>query len=303
MRFLKLSALALLLIVVVVAGIFINSLGAVDPESSTKKDFIVVSGQSTTDIAQKLKQEGLIRDSFAFYVYMKILGGKILPGTYELSPANSASLTGFALGSGKYKTERITIIEGWRASQIAEYLISEKKLKNVTDFLQQAEKYEGYLFPDTYEVKVDVTSDELIEILRDTFKQKTKELNLTPETVILASIVEREAQTETDRPQIAGVYSNRIKIGMRLEADPTVQYAKGSWAVITVADYRSTISPYNTYLNDGLPPGPISNPGLASLKAAQSPSEHDYIFFFHAKGETHYSKTLAEHRSKVNQYF
>lgn len=303
MRYLKLSALVLLFIVVVVAGIFINSLGPIDADSSVKKDFVVISGQSTTEISEKLKREGLIKNSFSFYVYMKLLGGKILPGTYELSPSNSASQTGFTLGSGKLKTERLTIIEGWRASQIAEYIINDKKLKNVADFLEKAEKYEGYLFPDTYEVKVDVTSDELIAILRDTFVKKTKELNLTPETVILASIVEREAQTESDRPQVAGVYSNRIKIGMRLEADPTVQYAKGSWASITVADYRSTISPYNTYLNDGLPPGPISNPGVASLKAAKDPAVHDYIFFFHAKGETHFSKTLAEHRAKVNQYF
>lgn len=303
MRYLKLSALVLSFIVVVVAGIFINSLGPIDADSSVKKDFVVISGQSTTEISEKLKREGLIKNSFSFYVYMKLLGGKILPGTYELSPSNSASQTGFTLGSGKLKTERLTIIEGWRASQIAEYIINDKKLKNVADFLEKAEKYEGYLFPDTYEVKVDVTSDELIAILRDTFVKKTKELNLTPETVILASIVEREAQTESDRPQVAGVYSNRVKIGMRLEADPTVQYAKGSWASITVADYRSTVSPYNTYLNDGLPPGPISNPGLASLKAAKDPAVHDYIFFFHAKGETHFSKTLAEHRAKVNQYF
>ena len=243
------------------------------------------------------------RNSFSFFVYIKLIGGKILPGVYEIAKSQSASSIGWMLGSGKYKTSRVTIIEGWRVAQMAEYFIEEKKLTNVADFEEKAIPYEGYLFPDTYDVRIDISSDNLIKLMRDNFKEKTAALRITPETIILASIVEREAQSQSDRAPIAGVYSNRIKIDMKLDADPTIQYAKGSWKSITRSDYQSVISPYNTYLNKGLPPGPICSPGLASIQAATNPAEHNYLFFFHAKGQTHFSKTLAEHSAKVAQYF
>lgn len=139
--------------------------------------------------------------------------------------------------------------------------------------------------------------------MRETFDQKTKKLRITPETVILASIVERESLGDEDRSQIAGVYANRIRQGIRLEADPTIQYARGSWVAITKDHYKSVISPYNTYLNDGWPPGPICSPGLKSLEAAAAPAKHDYLYFFHAKGQTYFSKTYAEHAAKVRQNF
>lgn len=302
MRLLKIVAIILFVGIVAIGAVFTVSLGAVNAETTVKKDFVIVAGESTSAVAQRLENEGLVKNSFAFFVYMKMVGAKILPGIYELSASESATTIGTSIGSGKYKTAKLTIIEGWRVTQIAEHL-TEKKLTKTADFASKAVEYEGYLFPDTYEVRIDITTEALIKLMRDNFEKKTAKLKLTPETVILASIVERESQADTDRPLVAGVYSNRVKIGMRLEADPTVQYAKGSWASITVDDYRSVQSSYNTYLNDGWPPGPIANPGLKSLEAAVAPASHDYLFFFHAKGQTHFSKTLAEHRSKVNQYF
>ncbi len=302
MRRFKLIALGLFVFVLLLAGLFINNLGPVNGESNETEEFVVAAGTSTAAIARQLEEKGLIKNSFSLYVYLKMIGGKILPGTYDISRSQSATAIGWMLGSGKYKTERLTIIEGWRVTQIDQYIRTEKKLKNVDDFLSKAQPLEGYLFPDTYDVRIDITSDALIKLMRDTFEKKTAQLRLTPETVILASIVEREAQSQSDRAPIAGVYSNRMKIGMKLDADPTVQYAKGSWKTITRDDYRSTISPYNTYLNAGLPPGPICSPGLAALEAAAAPAEHDYLFFFHAQGKTHFSKTLAEHSAKVAQY-
>ncbi len=303
MRLLKIVALILFLGALTLGGLFVSNLSSVNADSSEKREFKIETGESTADIARRLEEQSLIRNSFSFFVYMKLVGGKLLPGIYEVSPSQSASAIGWAIGSGRYKTEKLTIIEGWRVTQIAEYITTVKKLANAEDFLSKATPFEGYLFPDTYEVRLDITSDQLIEMMRENFKKKTKDLTITPETVILASIVEREAQSETDRAPVAGVYSNRIKLGMKLDADPTIQYAKGSWKAITRDDYRSTISPYNTYLNNGLPPGPICGPGLASLKAAVDPAEHDYLFFFHAKGQTHFSKTLSEHSAKVAQYF
>lgn len=303
MRSFKVIALILFIGIAVVAGVFITNLGPANTDNSEEVEFIVREGMSTTEVANTLEEKKLIKNSFSFFVYVKLIGGKILPGVYDVAPTQSASAIGWMLGSGKFKTARVTIIEGWRISQMADYLIEEKKLTNVADFAQKAAAYEGYLFPDTYEVRIDISSDNLIKLMRDNFTEKTAGLRITPETIILASIVEREAQSQSDRAPIAGVYSNRLKIDMKLDADPTVQYAKGSWKAITRSDYQSVISPYNTYLNKGLPPGPICSPGLASIQAAAAPADHEYLFFFHAKGQTHFSKTLAEHSAKVAQYF
>lgn len=127
-------------------------------------------------------------------------------------------------------------------------------------------------------------------------------MNLSRQDVIIASIVEREAKFDEDRPKIARVYLNRLELGMKLEADPTVQYAKGSWDAIKLSDYQNVNSSYNTYLHAGLPPGPICNPGLESLQAVLSPDSNDYLYFFHkTDGHAVYSKTLEEHRSKLKE--
>ena len=303
MLVLKRVTLGLLGLVIVLSVIFIVLLAPKNKESTEKVDFTISTNQRSAEISQNLETKGVIKNGFAFYLYLKLISGKILPGTYELLSSQSASDIAGQLASGRFKVAKITIIEGWRASQMEEYLVKEKKLIQLTGLTKLAEPYEGYIFPDTYEVKVDVTSEEIIKLMRETFDQKTAKLRITPETVILASIVERESLGEEDRSQIAGVYANRVRQGIRLEADPTIQYARGSWAAITKDHYKSVISPYNTYLNDGWPPGPIASPGLKSLEAASAPAKHDYLYFFHAKGQTYFSKTYAEHAAKVRQYF
>ena len=301
MLVLKRVALGLLGLLIILSIIFIVLLAPKNKESAEKTDFVVVTNQRSADISQELEAKGVIKNGFAFYLYLKLISGKILPGTYELSASQSASDIAGQLASGKFKVLDITIIEGWRASQIEDYLVTEKKLTQFVGFTALAEPSEGYLFPDTYNIKVDATSADLIKKMRDTFDLRTKDLRVTPETVILASIVERESLGDEDRTQIAGVYANRVKQGMKLEADPTIQYAKGNWAALKLAEYKSVISPYNTYLNEGWPPGPICSPGLKSLQAAAKPANHDYLFFFHAKGQTYFSKTYAEHYSKLHQ--
>lgn len=303
MRVYKIVAGFVLALIIIVAVSFITLLGAKDKESQTKVDVVIIAGESRAEIAQKLVGQNLIKSSFAFTLYSRFIGGKILPGTYELSPAQSGSAIAEQISAGRYKTVQITIIEGWRATDMEKYLVEEKKLTQLSGFAKAAQPYEGYLFPDTYEVKVDVTVGDLIILMRENFTTRTKALKINPEIVILASIVEREAKADSERSAIAGVYANRMKIGMRLQADPTVQYGKGDWKATTLGDYQSVISPYNTYLNDGLPPGPICSPGLKSIEAAISPAPHDYLYFFHAKGQSYFSKTLAEHQAKVRQNF
>lgn len=303
MLVLKRIALGLLGLIIVLAVVFIILLAPRDKEATKKVDFVVIANQRSADISQNLEKSEVIKNDFAFYLYLKLISGKILPGTYELSASQSGSDIASQLASGKFKVAKITIIEGWRASQMEDYFVTDKKLSQLAGFAKLAAASEGYLFPDTYEVKIDVTSEEVIKLMRDTFDQKTKKLRITPETVILASIVERESLGDEDRSQIAGVYANRVRQGIRLEADPTVQYANGSWAALKAGETRSIISPYNTYLNDGWPPGPIASPGLKSLEAAAAPAKHDYLYFFHAKGQTFFSKTYAEHAAKVRQNF
>ena len=303
MLILKRIAIGLLGLIIVLAIIFIILLAPKNKEATEKLDFVVTLNQRSADISQNLEKEGVIKNGFAFYLYLKLINGKVLPGTYELSANQSASDVAGQLSSGKFKVAKITIIEGWRASQMEDYFVKDKKLTQLVGFTKLAATFEGYLFPDTYEVKIDITSVELIKLMRETFDKRTSKFRITPETVILASIVERESLGDEDRSQIAGVYANRVKQGIRLEADPTIQYAKGSWAAITRDDYKSFKSPYNTYLNDSWPPGPICSPGLKSLEAAAAPAKHDYLYFFHAKGQTYFSKTYAEHAAKVRQYF
>ncbi len=303
MKLFKVSAIALFGVILALGVIMTLLLSAKDSEAAVTKEIVVVSGMTRADIAKTLSEEKLIKSQFAFFLYLKMIQANVLPGTYEIASTDSASTIADNLARAKFKTADITIIEGWRATDIETYLVEEKKLAGAVGFAAKAAAYEGYLFPDTYEVKIEITTDELIELMRENFKDRTKDLTITPEVIILASIIEREAKSDGERAAIAGVYANRLAVDMYLQADATVQYAKGDWKAVTVADYSDVISKYNTYLNPGLPPGPICNPGLTSIKAALEPADHDYFYYFHAKGETFFSKTSTEHTAKVNQYF
>jgi UPF0755 protein len=303
MRWFKAAAVVILLYVAVLTALAIYNLQPVDKNSTVKKDVKIVENVSRLAIARELKKDNLIRSDFFFYAYLKLTNAKLLPGVYEITPADSATTIAETISSGKFKTVKLTFIEGWRATDMEKYLVEEKKLAQMSGFAAKAASHEGYLFPDTYDIKVDTTQDELIQILLDNFDERTKDLKLAPDLVIVASIVEREAANDSERGAIAAVYLNRVKQGMKLEADPTIQYAKGNWKSVTLEEYHSVISPYNTYLNEGLPPGPICNPGLASLKAVVSPDNNNYLYFFHAKGQTYFSTTYEEHAAKVKKYF
>ncbi len=208
----------------------------------------------------------------------------------------------------------ITIPEGWRREQIATRL-EQLKICSAADFMAASEGHEGHLFPDTYRFFQPTPATQVVTTLTNNFDDKTKDFSPTENQTILASIVEREAKYDSERTIIAGVYANRLAIGMKLDADPTVQYGKETnelmtanstgpltlykyWQPITQDDYTGIISPYNTYLNAGLPPSPIANPGLASLAAATNPAKHDYYYFLHKDGVLYPSRTLSEHQSK-----
>lgn len=205
----------------------------------------------------------------------------------------------------------ITIVEGKRREEIAN-LLQEKGICTASAFLAASEGKEGMLFPDTYRFFADTPATEVVTDLTDNYARKTRELNPTPEQLVLASIVEREAERDADRAAIAGIYNNRLKVGMKLEADPTVQYSKDTltfaaagkpttykfWSAITQAEYKSVKSDFNTYLITGLPPAPIDNPGIKSIEAAVHPAQHSYYFLYYKNGVFMPSKTLQEHINK-----
>lgn len=293
------SLLILLLIVITILGYFYYALN--HRSVGEEKEFIIQQGQSTQKIAQNLQNQSLISSALIFEIYTKMQGKLIQIGVYKISPEQNIKEILVILSEGKTSEDIVLIPEGWRVTQIDEYLAN-KGIINQGELTAIASADEGYLFPDTYRFLPKSDPQEIRKTMLDNFKKKTEGMEIKREAVILASIVEREAKFDEDRPKIAGVYLNRLEKQMKLEADPTVQYAKGSWAPITTADYRSVNSPYNTYLFVGLPPGPICNPGLKSIEAVLHPDKNGYLYFFQTKdGHTVFSATLEEHEAKLKQ--
>ncbi|MBU6389230.1 endolytic transglycosylase MltG [Patescibacteria group bacterium] len=209
---------------------------------------------------------------------------------------------------------QITIIEGKRREEIAVQL-QKAGICSASDFLAYSTGYEGYLFPDTYRFFPNTSAADVVKEMYANYQKKIgSTLHPSRDQVILASIIEREAENDTDRPLIAGVFTNRLAIGQKLESDATVQYAKDSqeiaglspdklstfvfWQNIVPDDIKLN-SPFNTYGAAALPPAPIANPGRASILAAMNPAHHNDYYFLYKNGQLLLSKTLAEHESKL----
>ncbi|PIP74275.1 MAG: endolytic transglycosylase MltG [Candidatus Levybacteria bacterium CG_4_9_14_3_um_filter_35_16] len=289
----------------------------VNSKASSQKIFVVRKGQGVREISYNLKQQGLIKDPIIFFIITKKMGydKKIEAGDFRLSPSMNTWDIANSLTHGTLDIW-VTIPEGKRTEEVAEIL-----KKNIPTFqqswIQSLITDEGYLFPDTYLIPKDATIDLISTMMKDNFQQKfdsaknTKITNLTDrETIIMASLVEREAKADIDRPMVASVIYNRISIDMKLDIDATLQYALGYqtdekrwWKKELTSQDKTINSPYNTYTNPGLPPGPISNPGLASIKASLNPAKTDYLFYISdANGTNHYAKTMAEHNANIKKY-
>ena len=213
----------------------------------------------------------------------------------------------------------VTLLEGWREEEVAAYL-AEQDLQEFDEeaFIELAGDSEGMIFPDTYLVPKESTTEQLYDLFISTFTRKVMvglEDELAAdgrdikEIITFASVVEREGRTFEDMRHVAGILQNRTDIGMPLQADATLQYIAGKdsktgkwWAQPDIAVKDST-SPYNTYKYPGFPPGPICNPGLQAIKAVLDPIETDDLFYIHApSGDAHYSETLEEHNANINRY-
>ena len=315
----------IILIVVGVVGVlsYWNSQKSpADPNNKDAQAFVVQKGEAISSIADRLVKAKIIRSSFAFRQELKLTGkgGQIEAGDFKLSPSMSLDEIITNLQNGSLD-KWVTLLEGWRVEQMAGQLSLELGVKS-DEFIKVAKPNEGHLFPDTYLLNKDATPDTIVSTLKNTFEQKynpdlktkIKGLGLTEEQgIILASVVEREARSDQVRTNVASILLKRLKMGMALNADATVQYAKDSqtfakngkvdkfWQPVTQEEYQSVVSTYNTYLHSGLPPAPVCNPSVSSLKAvANADPKTPYLYYYHdSKGNSYYAKTLEEHTANV----
>jgi UPF0755 protein len=269
---------------------------------------VIPEGAGAGQAAAALKREGVILSAVWFKALVKFTGTgrRLMPGEYTLRRAMSAEEALWRLTHSTYiSSVRVVIPEGWRMEQIADRLEANGIL-SAEAFLKlaRAQALEGYLFPSTYHLKKNTPPQEVLNLLKSEFDRQIKPLFSKgfPEklderkTLIIASIVEREAMDDSERPLIAAVYINRYRKGMPLEADPTTQYALGFWKkALTYKDLKFK-SPYNTYVVGGLPPGPICNPGQSSVAATLAPANLDALYFVaDRKGKHIFNASFKEH--------
>ena len=308
------------------------------PADGGEVTLTILPGSTTEQIANQLRDAGVIRSALAFRLRARQQGldSALQAGEHVLRRDMSVDEALAALQRAYTPEQSLTLIEGWRREEMAAYfqakgmldahefltLTSEGSNAFTHDFLAErpaGASLEGYLFPDTYRVLPDTTTRGFVQRLLDQFgKQvsggvregiRSSGLSLH-EAVTLAAIIEREAQVAAERPLIAGVFFNRLRVNMPLGACTTIQYAlgyqeaEGRWwkQILSYADLE-VASPYNTYRLVGLPPGPICNPGLGSLQAVAAPEATDYYYFVATGDGSHaFSRTLDEHNANVRKY-
>lgn len=314
-----------LIFILLILGFYLQAFQPVSSEG--KKEFKIVEikkGDSLWRIATQLEEKEVIRSKTAFIIKSWITGKhkKIKAGEYGFYTYYTLDEILETLTQGRVLLHKVTIPEGSTLWQIGEILekegICEKeeflKLAQDKEVVQNfgfsASTLEGYLFPDTYFWAKNTHPAIVIKTMVDNFWKNWKEFelvakskNMTLEKVVtLASIVEREAFYNWERPIIAAVYLNRLKKGMPLQADPSINYALKKFRRLTYRDYYSVKSPYNTYLNEGLPPTPIGNPGKESIKAVLFPAKVPYLYFVSkGDGSHHFSTTYQEHLRAIEQ--
>jgi UPF0755 protein len=321
-------------------AVYIYSNFALTRPAQTDKEmtFVVKEGESLGTIADNLYDSGLLNSKVLFktYVILKRLDNNIQAGVYRIPAGTSVEQLAQILQHGTNDIA-VTFIEGWRAEEIS--LHANKSLQSIDyeNFVALSIPNEGYLFPDTYYLNIEIGEKDLLDIMLNNFENKTADI-LTDENlqkvgltkqqaVIFASIVEREVANEEDRPIVAGILINRWKNNELIGADATTQYAIAKiragcrpelsricpsddqaeqvqwWPKDLSMEDLNYTSPYNTRKVLGLPPTPISNPGLNSIEAVINYTQTDYNYYLtDSEGITHYAKTLEEHNQNVATY-
>jgi UPF0755 protein len=323
-------------------GIYLNlrrdQIETAPSSDATPIPFTIEAGENGATIATRLERQGVISDAELFRLLLRYWGvdEHLEAGDYLLQRNMPMSEVVSQLQHGRLLAKTVTIREGLRAEEVA-HLLAAEGLADQEEFIRLVrddafhydflrdrpsiapKTLEGFLFPDTYQFAVNISTTALIDTMLQNFdqrvtidmRQQALDNGLTLfQALTLASIVEREAVIPEERPIIASVYLNRLRRGIYLEADPTVQYAKGYdvstgtwWPPLKAEELRTVDSPFNTYIHPGLPPGPICSPGLASLEAVLNPAQTNYLFFL-AKGDgSHvFAETFEEQLANQEKY-
>lgn len=299
---------------------------------TTLYEITIKEGEGVNEISYQLASQNIIRSSFYFdlYVWLKKKENELKAGTYKVSQSMSIAQIVDLIVSGKAEEIKIVIYEGMNSKQIASYLEEEANIK-ADDFLKEIKKQsysaeyeflkdkpwnaslEGYLFPDTYMIYTEAEPSTVVQKmlanfdvkfsqdLRQEIKRQGKSLF---EVITMASIVQNEVKKEEEMKKVAGVYYNRLEADLALESDATITFITGKKDPQPSDADTQIDSPYNTYINKGLPPGPIGNPGLKAILATIYPEDHDYYFFITRldSGEAIFSKTAKEHEEMKAKY-
>lgn len=295
--------------------------------------FKIEKGERTESIAGRLLNENLIAGKFQFYYYLEIhnLLSKILPGEYEIGGNMTIPEIASIITEEQNRFIKITFPEGWDSKKISERLsangfsgdeflhIVKNPPAELTDrfsffsMLPMETNIEGYLFPDTYFFSRKMNTEDIAKRILANFDNKLtpdlreeikKQKKTLKDVIAMASIVEREVNSEEDRKIVSGIFWKRIKNGQPLQSCATIAYVLGVNKKQYSFEDTRVQSPYNTYINRGLPPGPISNPGISSIQAAMYPKETGYNYFLNdpETGKTIFSKTIEEHNANKTKY-
>jgi UPF0755 protein len=331
------TGVALLALLLVCGGAWVAWASLPPPGTGTVR-LVIPYGASSSEIARACREAGLVRSAswFALLIHWSGADGRLQPGEYEIARGTSLPQLISVLEEGRSRTVRVTIPEGFTVVQIADRLAA-AGVCNRDAFLAEVQhgsfqepflrtlpadpriKYrlEGYLFPDTYEFVPNESAHEAVDEFLQNFQRhvdpimpELKKRGLTlPQLITEASLIEREAKVDKERPIIASVIENRLhhRPPMKLQIDATLEYILGHRDVVTIADTKVN-DPYNTYLYEGLPPGPIANPGMASIEAALHPARTPYLYYVvrnDGSGEHYFAVTAQqqlqnEQRSEQN---
>jgi UPF0755 protein len=299
----KLVTIFLPIFILLVFFVFIKTGNSPVSSNKTSREFIINKGEGLVSIAKNLQENSLIRNQYLFLwdVYTSGQKNKIQAGKYRLSQNLSTPEIIKKLTTGGTSDYWLKIIEGQRVEEITPRF---------------SRSYEGYLFPDSYLIPDYYTPEQILKMIEDNFTKKFAEAKegsnsklSDQEIIILASLLEREARSLEAKKMVAGILLNRLEIGMGLQVDATIQYLRDTlkkpkeyWTPITSNDI-AIVSPYNTYKNRGLPPGPICSPGYDSIFAAFHPTESNYMFYITGNdNQMHYAQTLSQHTANINKY-
>lgn len=326
-----------ILVGIVMTGSYVFDAYLISPDDGAQTlSFTVEEGAPVESIAKNLEEQGIITSAFFFKVYTKLSDSVLQAGTFELAQGMNLRSVVRELGYAKAEEIQITIPEGYTLAHIGEVIVEAMPEIESADWeavvssagrrvltedevlagIPSDQGLEGYLFPDTYRFRSDASAQTVVETMVLTLKRRLAENDIAiprnlvfeggltfHEMITLASIVEREVRGPEDMKLVAGIFYTRMKIGMALQADSTVNYVTGKdTPAISLEDSRID-SLYNTYRNLGLPPGPISNPGMNAILAVLNPTDSDAVYFLTTdEGEVIYAQTFDEHVANKYQY-